>query len=89
MFKYVIQFHNHRIAAIRTAEVADFNDNFRMMGRRAKYRSNSHEPVGNSLKRLLIILGEGIKVADLKEKNEKLPFFARRGPSFQCFANLE
>ncbi|SPF39249.1 hypothetical protein SBDP1_230039 [Syntrophobacter sp. SbD1] len=37
----------------------------------------------------MIILGEGIKVADLKEKNEKLPFFARRGPSFQCFANLE
>jgi hypothetical protein len=82
--KYVIQFHNHRITAIRAAEVADFNDNFRMMGRRAKYRSNSHEPVENGLKRLLIILGEGIKVADLKEKNEKLPFLPAEAPLFNA-----
>ena len=46
---------------------------------RAKYREKGHDPVGNGSKWLLLIREEGIRFADLKEKNEKTSSFRPAG----------
>jgi hypothetical protein len=52
-----------------------------MMEYRAKYREKGHDPVRNRHKWPLLIREEGIRVADLKEKNEKTSSFRPAGIS--------
>ena len=62
-----------------------------MMEYRAKYRGQGDDPARNRRKWLLLIREEGIKVADLKEKNEKLPLFGLPGFPFSmlCQARID